>query len=429
MTPRLNVGKGVTGAVRYVLGEGRDPKTGELEEQPDGLKSRVEWIGGTGFGFEIKNEADAELARRVMEFEALNQGSPTRQCEKDCVHLSLSWRPGETPTRSQMEEAARGALDALGMGNAKALFVAHNDEDYAHVHIVASKINPATARAYDLEKSWRTLSTWAEGYERDHGGIISTRRQDANELRAAIAHRDAGGVLEAMTRQKCTFTPAELERTLQKEIRNEFDRAEFGNEILARPEVIRLAERPGGAAVVVLVLAFYFAEFGRAVAILERAEHTAPVDAGKLAVVTDKNKLRSGVVGESGDDCHKLGVEHGGLVHDDGGFSVPVGAAVVEREDFAMDRRRVGEAVGAHVLRDGVGRGQADDAVAGGFVSFAHGGNGEAFAGSGLPVDDGDTFGAGRVPEGAGLFAGDAVVFVAVEYGCLLPVADVMTIV
>ncbi len=249
MTPRLNVGKGVTGAVRYVLGEGRDPKTGELEEQPDGLKSRVEWIGGTGFGFEIKNEADAELARRVMEFDALNQGSPTRQCEKDCVHLSLSWRPGETPTRSQMEEAARGALDALGMGNAKALFVAHNDEDYAHVHIVASKINPATARAYDLEKSWRTLSTWAEGYERDHGGIISTRRQDANELRAAIAHRDAGGVLEAMTRQKCTFTPAELERTLQKEIRNEFDRAEFGNEILARPEVIRLAERPGGPTV------------------------------------------------------------------------------------------------------------------------------------------------------------------------------------
>ena len=42
-------------------------------------------------------------------------------------------------------------LKALGMGNAKALFVAHNDEDYAHVHIVASKINPATGRAYDLK--------------------------------------------------------------------------------------------------------------------------------------------------------------------------------------------------------------------------------------------------------------------------------------
>ena len=31
MIPRINIGKGVTGAVRYVLGQGRDPKTGELK--------------------------------------------------------------------------------------------------------------------------------------------------------------------------------------------------------------------------------------------------------------------------------------------------------------------------------------------------------------------------------------------------------------
>ena len=41
MNPRLNVGKGVTGAVRYVLGEGRDPKTGELKDRPeDGSSAR-----------------------------------------------------------------------------------------------------------------------------------------------------------------------------------------------------------------------------------------------------------------------------------------------------------------------------------------------------------------------------------------------------
>ena len=37
------------------------------------------------------------------------------------------------------------------MENAKALFVIHNDEAYAHLHIVASKINPATGRAFDLK--------------------------------------------------------------------------------------------------------------------------------------------------------------------------------------------------------------------------------------------------------------------------------------
>ena len=79
------------------------------------------------------------------------------------------------------------ALEALGMGNAKALFVAHNDEDYAHVHIVASKINPGDrprlrpggqlAHAFDMGAS----------YEREHGGVSSTRRETANELRDAIA--------------------------------------------------------------------------------------------------------------------------------------------------------------------------------------------------------------------------------------------------
>ena len=55
MIPRINVGKGVTGAVRYVLGEGRDPKTGELKPAAGDGQGRVAWIGGTGFGFEIED--------------------------------------------------------------------------------------------------------------------------------------------------------------------------------------------------------------------------------------------------------------------------------------------------------------------------------------------------------------------------------------
>jgi Ti-type conjugative transfer relaxase TraA len=246
MTPRINVGKGVTGAVRYVFGPGRDPKTGELKEMPPDSKSRVDWTSGQGFGFRIETPADAELARRVMEFDALNQTNKTRKCEQDCVHISLAWRPGQTPTREQMEDAARGALKSLGMGNAKALFVAHNDEDYRHVHVIASKINPETGRAYDLERSQRKLSTWAEGYEREHGGIVCSRRVEANQLRQAIADRDAGAVLEIMTKQRATFTGRQLEQTLAKEIKNNIERAQFGNQILSQPEAVRLTDRAGG---------------------------------------------------------------------------------------------------------------------------------------------------------------------------------------
>ena len=124
MIPRCKVGKGVTGAVRYILGEGRDPETGD----PRKIWRRTRSAASTGSAAAvsastIESREDADLARRIMEFDALNQTSRTRQCEKDCVHLSLGWRPGEQPTREQMEAAARDALKAIGMGNAKALFV------------------------------------------------------------------------------------------------------------------------------------------------------------------------------------------------------------------------------------------------------------------------------------------------------------------
>ena len=131
MIPRCTVGKGITGAARYILGEGRDPETGQRRRKPANGNSRVAWIGGTGFGFDIESREDADLARRIMEFDALNQASRTRQCEKDCVHLSLGWRPGENPDPREMEAAAREALKAMGMENAKALFAVHNDEAYA----------------------------------------------------------------------------------------------------------------------------------------------------------------------------------------------------------------------------------------------------------------------------------------------------------
>lgn len=243
MVPRMIIGKSITGLSAYVLGEGRGPSNDNLA--PD-EKSRVAWIGGQRCGFAIETRDDADLARRIMEFDALNQASRTKQCEKDAVHLTLAWRIGEQPTREQMEEAARSALKALGMENAKAIWASHEDEAYAHLHIVASKINPDTGRAYDLKGNYLTLSVWAQEYERDHGGVVCLRRLEANQLRAAIEARDAAAVLEALTRQRATFTAADLERALAKQIKSELARAQFANAVLDQADVVRLADEPGG---------------------------------------------------------------------------------------------------------------------------------------------------------------------------------------
>jgi len=243
MVPRIVIGKGITGVSNYVLGEGRGAGNDNL---PPGQDSRVAWVGGQSLGFEIKNREDADLARRIMEFDALNQTSPTKRCEKDAVHLMLAWRTGETPTREQMEAAARGALKALGMENAKAIWAAHRDEEHAHLHIVASKIDPDTGRAYNLKSNYLKLSKWAQEYERENGGIVCLRRLEANGLRDAIDTRDPTATLEALTRQRATFTAADLERALGKQIAGPLDRAQFGNGVLDHPEVVRLADQPGG---------------------------------------------------------------------------------------------------------------------------------------------------------------------------------------
>jgi Ti-type conjugative transfer relaxase TraA len=248
MIPRCRVGKGVTGAVRYIMGEGRHPETGNQKKLGPDQISRVEWFGGMNFGFEIETREDADLARRIMEFDALNQASRTKQCEKDCVHLSLGWKPGEQPTREQMEEAGRSALKAMGMENAKALFSAHSDEDYAHLHIVASKINPETGRAYDLKGNYLKLSRWAEQYERDHsGGIVCTRREEANLLRDAIDRRDAGAILEIMTEQRATFSARDLDRVLSKQIKGEVSRTQFAESVLGHPNAVALREQTVGS--------------------------------------------------------------------------------------------------------------------------------------------------------------------------------------
>jgi Relaxase/Mobilisation nuclease domain len=246
LNPRIIVGSGISGAIRYAMGEGRDPVTRELKKLSPDDQSRVVWFGGAGFFWNIESAADIEQARREMEFDALNQRGQVRQ---DCVHLMLAWRPGEKPDRAHMEEQVKSALAAIGMANAKALFFCHADEDYPHIHIVASKINPETGRAYDLKGNYLQLSSWAEQYEAEHGGVISVNRATNNELRAAITARDADAVIEALTKQRATFTPAQLESALAKQIKNESERTQFGEKILARPEIVQLAEKLDGPTV------------------------------------------------------------------------------------------------------------------------------------------------------------------------------------
>jgi Relaxase/Mobilisation nuclease domain/Integrase core domain len=171
----------------------------------------------------------------MMEFAAANQTSRTKRCDKDVLHMSLSWHPDELPTREQMEKAAHEALKALGMENARALFVAHNDTDHVHLHIVASRINPETGRAFSDTNDWKKINEWALEYERQSGIIRYQKRE-------TIDPHNPEKVLEALTADRSTFARSDFERLLGKAIVSRMERRELADAILARPEIIPLRE-------------------------------------------------------------------------------------------------------------------------------------------------------------------------------------------
>jgi hypothetical protein len=80
----------------------------------------VDWFGGIGFGFEIETRDDADLARRIMEFDAQNQASRTRRCELDCVHLSLRDKAEVFAARNTAADVRELARQMARVDNRKA---------------------------------------------------------------------------------------------------------------------------------------------------------------------------------------------------------------------------------------------------------------------------------------------------------------------
>ncbi|UPJ44955.1 relaxase/mobilization nuclease domain-containing protein [Bradyrhizobium sp. 40] len=135
---------------------------------------------------------DPDKAIRMMAYTAMHQseikaragGSTRGRKLADPVYCySLSWAPGEEPTRDEMVKAARETLKVLGMESHEALLIGHNDEPHPHIHVIVNRVNPETGIAAPLKMDHLKLSTWAEGYEKQQGKIRCEQRVENNELR------------------------------------------------------------------------------------------------------------------------------------------------------------------------------------------------------------------------------------------------------
>jgi hypothetical protein len=99
-----------------------------------------------------------------------------RATENPVKHLSLNWSPEDHPTREHMIETTEEFLRHMKWQEHQALLVAHNDKDYAHVHVMLNVVHPETGLRLDDNFERRRAQTWALEYEREQGRVYCEQR-------------------------------------------------------------------------------------------------------------------------------------------------------------------------------------------------------------------------------------------------------------
>lgn len=135
---------------------------------------------------------DPEMAARMMAFTAMHQDEIKRAAggvlkgrknTKPVYAYSISWHPSQEPTQEQIIKAGQESLKAVGLDDYEFIMVAHNDEAHKHLHIIVNRVHPETGIAAKLSNDYRSLSNWAEQYERSHGKIFCRQRVENNKKR------------------------------------------------------------------------------------------------------------------------------------------------------------------------------------------------------------------------------------------------------
>lgn len=198
MIDKLLTGKGIAGIIDYITHD----KPGPNNPQPVTADRilHTESLGIPG--------ADPYTMTRCMQGLTADQrdikiraGVSTRgrKLTEPYGHIILSAPAGQKLTVDDFREAARGALQSVGISERHYGFLSiHADTDYDHCHVGFSRVDPATGKAATLSHAHRHLSRWARDWEREHGGIV-VRGRDPESRAQPRQTRDAIGRLQIRT--------------------------------------------------------------------------------------------------------------------------------------------------------------------------------------------------------------------------------------
>jgi hypothetical protein len=70
------------------------------------------------------------------------------------MHLLLSGRENENPTREQVIEAVKTALGELDLSQCQTVYALHQNTDNMHLHVCVNRIDPETTKAIIPAGGW-----------------------------------------------------------------------------------------------------------------------------------------------------------------------------------------------------------------------------------------------------------------------------------
>jgi hypothetical protein len=123
-------------------------------------------------GFFTPDRADQKAEMRALAQQAVRSKDPIS-------HYVLSWRAGEQPTPTQIEEAVDLFLDELGLSAHQVFYGLHVDTAHVHLHLMINRVHPETRTlrlpnkgGRDLEAAHRAVARieHAHGWQREEHG-------------------------------------------------------------------------------------------------------------------------------------------------------------------------------------------------------------------------------------------------------------------
>jgi Relaxase/Mobilisation nuclease domain len=141
---------------------------------------RVDWTHTHNLANDHVPSAVDEMYQTSQNAELLKQEAGVRAggraTEVPVKHLSLNWSPDDNPTREHMIATTEQFLERMKWQEHQAIFVAHNDKAYAHVHVMLNVVHPETGLRLDDNFERRRAQAWALEYERENGRVYCEQR-------------------------------------------------------------------------------------------------------------------------------------------------------------------------------------------------------------------------------------------------------------